>query len=869
MDSNQVIKTLLILSVVILVIPAVVWVIHRFKNPIGASYRKTRVSHMLVFSACLIASVWCLRYAVGYYGILCPEPETKVLSWWEEIFNSFLHTLQTFSMDEEYTEYILKGKDMILYVFGKDAVRAQTAYGVFASFLNFLAPIAGGAIIFDILASIFPKVRLYLSHVLLVWKKKYYFSELNSASLALAKSILNSGFNYFNKPILIFTDTYYDNEEEKGSELFSEAKLLGAICIRDDLSHVKKNRFGKRKFFLIDESEQGNLQTLAEFANSSNSKYMKKSEIYLFTNDDVYVQLEQRVCEKLQQKFKAKKIHVLIRYYYQKLKTPILTVCTKIKNKIEENRKTKKKKPECNADTQLSFRLVGRRVYKFYRKTFIRTKRWFREDRCNERIKKKKEELVSIEEELTQRKLPTIVPVNSYRNLISNLLCNVPLYESIIGREKDADAGQNLNVTILGSGNIGTEMFLSTYWFGQILDCKLNINIISKESEEEFWNRIDYINPEIRHTTIKDDPILIYNRKGDKSEVYCTVKYIPCDVKSSEFINCLKNPEKGILNTDYFLVALGSDEENISVANIIRRYIGEHHINQKKYDKTIIAYVVYNSELADTLNQKKYFKHAKDNVDVYMQAVGCLSEVYSVDNVFMEKYDSFVDAVKNGYDTLQKRKDRAGKHRARRKDDYKHWASLARTMHAKYKMYSMKLIEKSMFDYFDMETKIKDFNGEEEHLKYLQEVYDGFQKNISGKTEVDQELFHRMAWLEHRRWNAFTRVMGFRCTTEYDEYSIPKKVGSYKQMDIKLHPCLVECDEKGIRSGITPEGKVEELTLLQCDDRAEFDLLDDLSYDLCDKNYNNYDFKQYDYLICDKKEEEKKKRRKFKKKREK
>lgn len=865
MDSNQVIKILLILSVVTFVVPAVVWVIHRFKNPIGASYRKTRVSHMFVFSACLIASIWCLRYAVGYYGILCHKPEeTEVLSWWEEIFNSFLHTLKTFSTDENYTEYIFKGKDMIRYVFGENAIRLQTVYGVFASLLNFLAPIAGGAIIFDILASIFPKVRLYLSHILLVWKKKYYFSELNSASLALAKSILNSGFNYINKPVLIFTDTYYDNEEEKGSELFSEAKLLGAICIRDDLSHVKKNRFGKRKFFLIDESEQGNLQTLAEFANSSNSKYMKKSEIYLFTNDDVYVQLEQRVCEKLEKKFEAKKIRVLISYYYQKLKVAILSVYKKIKNKI----KKKKEKPECNADSKLSFKLVGRYVYKFYRKIFVRIKRWFREDRRKARIKKK-EELESIKEELTQRRLPTIVPVNSYRNLISNLLCNVPLYEAIIGREKDADAVQNLYVTILGSGNIGTEMFLSTYWFGQILDCKLNINIISKESEEDFWNRIDYINPEIRHTTIKDDPILIYNRKGEKSDEYCTVKYIQCDVKSSEFINCLKNPEKGILKTDYFLVALGSDEENISVANIIRRYIGEHHINQKKYDRTIIAYVVFNSELAETLNQKKYFKHAKDNVDVYMQAVGYLSEVYSVDNVFMEKYDSFVDAVKNGYDTLQKRKDRAGKHRARRKDDYKHWANLARTMHTKYKMYSMRLIEKSIFDFFDMESKIKDFNGEVEYLKYFQEVYDEYQKKISGKTKVDQELFHRMAWLEHRRWNAFTRVMGFRCTTKYDEYSVPKKTGSYKQMDIKLHPCLVECDERGIRSGITPEGEVEKLTLLQCDDHAEFDLLDDLSYDLHDKLYNDCDFKQYDYLIFDKNEVEDKNRKKFNKKKEK
>lgn len=853
MDSVQKIKILLILSVAILVIPAIVWVIHRLKNPIGASYRKTRVSHMLVFSACLIGSVWCLRYAVGYYGILFHKPNVAVLNWWEEIFNSFLHTLQTFSMDEDYAEYIFKGKEMIAYVFGEDAVLLQTAYGVFASLLNFLAPIAGGAIIFDILASIFPKIRLNLSHSLLIWKSKYYFSELNSASLALAKSILNSGFNYINKPILIFTDTYYDNEEEKGSELFNEAKLLGAICVRDDLSHVRKNRLGKRKFFLIDESEQGNLQTLAELANTSNSRYMKKTEVYLFTNDEVYVQIEQRICEKLEEQFKAKKIFALAWYYGQKVKATVLLVYKKIKNKKEA----------CNAGSELRFKCIVKYVYAFCGTTFGRVEGWFDEDRRKERAEKREKELKAKKNELTQRRLPTIVPVDSYRNLISNLLCNVPLYETLIGKEKDADGVQNLEVTILGSGNIGVQMFLSVYWFGQILDCKLKINIISKESEEEFWNKIDYINPEIRRTTDKNDPILVYNRKGEKSAEYCTVNYMSCDVKSSEFINCLRNPEKEILKTDYFLVALGTDEENISVANIIKRYIGEHHINKKTYDRTVITYVVYNSELADTLNQKKYFKHTKDNIDIYMQAVGCLNEVYSVDNVFMEKYDSFVDAVQDGYDTLRKQKDRAEKHRKRRQDDYKYQASLARAMHTKYKMYSLGLLQKSMFDFCD--KKAESFIDEEKRIEYFKNVYAEYQRMISGETEIDQNLFHKMAWLEHRRWNAFTRVMGFRGTTKYDEYSNPGKVGSYKQMDIKLHPCLVECDELGIKSGITSKGVIDELRLLQCTDRTNFDLLDELSYDLLDKKYNDYDFKQYDYLIFDKKKDDNKKRRKKKK----
>ena len=38
-------------------------------------------------------------------------------------------------------------------------------------------------------------------------------------------------------------------------------------------------------------------------------------------------------------------------------------------------------------------------------------------------------------------------------------------------------------------GDIGTEMFLNTYWIGQMLDCKLRINVVSKEPEGTFENK--------------------------------------------------------------------------------------------------------------------------------------------------------------------------------------------------------------------------------------------------------------------------------------------------------------------------------------------------------------------------------------------
>lgn len=336
----RVIITLLCISVAVIFVPLAIYFIRRTHERTSCgTFKKTSVSQILIFSGFLISAVWCLRYAVGYFSIISAENHNETLTWWEEIFNSMVHALQTFSMDEDYTEYILNGKKMICAVFG-DNSKWEIVYGLYASVLNFMAPIAGGAIIFEILASIFPKIRLHLSY-LAFWKEKYYFSELNEASLALAKSIYNINVCSFKKPIIVFTNACVDDDDEKHSEELFEAKLLGAVCIKDDLSHFKKNKIGMRKFFLIDEAESENLNTLANLSNSCNSRYLKKSEIYLFTNDDAYVQLERRVHDKL-------------------------------KNDLK----------------------------------------------------------------FSEEELPVFVPIQTYRNLISNLLSDVPLYEPLIGKRE-------------------------------------------------------------------------------------------------------------------------------------------------------------------------------------------------------------------------------------------------------------------------------------------------------------------------------------------------------------------------------------------------------------------------------------------------
>lgn len=677
-------------------------------------------------SASLLASVWCLRFAVGLYGILV-SPEAG-LTVWEEIFNSFSHALQTFSMDEDYTEYIINGRTMFAELCGADSLPV-TVYGIYASVLNLLAPVAGGALLFEMLASIFPRLRLWSARWN-VFSEKIYFSELNEQSLALMKSLQDSGEK--KGATYVFTDAYEDKEDEQRSERLAEAKQMGSVCVPDDIAHIVKRGWGKRTYFLIDESEVSNLQTLVDLADESNRYCLKKADVYLFCRGDLYTRIERQVFSALHE-----------------------------------------------------------------------SPRW------------------------DKGKDPLITPVHSYRNLVSNLLVELPLYEPLVAKKGEEEKA--LNVTILGNGTIGTELFLAVYWMGQILDYKLNINVVSKDSFKEFWEKIDYINPEIRKTVevveslSEEDGKDSVKRKdfearrqaaeaerreflrwdtdgsNQSTDPYATVSYLPSDVKSGSFWRMdNKDDNERLLNTDYFIVSLGSDEDNVAIAEKIRQRVGEHHVENKEgAQKTVIAYVVYDSDLCDTLNRKKkHYSYDPASPDIYMHAFGSRKEVYSYKNIMMTEHQLLAEGAGAGYAASQAKEASEEVHRYEESDlkndnnnrDYSYWANLGRAMHLKYKVFSSGMVETSVFADTDEASRSHRTSVEKQCKKY--KYYLIAPDNRNGENSPLGGKISDLAWLEHRRWCAFTRVRGFRRTEFHGNYK--DVTGSHKHMSLKLHPCLRE-----------------------------------------------------------------------------
>ena len=188
-----------------------------------------------------------------------------------------------------------------------------------------------------------------------------------------------------------------------------------------------------------------------------------------------------------------------------------------------------------------------------------------------------------------------------------------------------------------------------------------------------------------------------------------------------------------------------------------------------------------------------------------MYAFGSLKDVYSSANVFMSKSRLLAKGMGNAYQQQAHVAEQTG-----RKADadalYRTLADQARAMHVKYKLFSLGWVTASLFD-----------QSKDEHDEAMQDLSKQYRRVVAVAMPDDavressavldsaptallpddgchwldlQKKRHRLAWLEHRRWSAYTRTMGFRFTDAMRENMATQ--GNHKYMPLKLHTCLVE-----------------------------------------------------------------------------
>ena len=434
-------------------------------------------------------------------------------------------------------------------------------------------------------------------------------------------------------------------------------------------------------------------------------------------------------------------------------------------------------------------------------------KRWKNE--CNIFVFSRNPEIGSIIDKLNRDNIAkasniTIKPIQEYTNIAYHLIGDMPLYYPLLGKYPTGYTGEKeLNLTILGGGKIGTEVFLGAYWCAQMLNCKLRINVVTKKVKK-FEAKINSINPEILLSGKEKHELLkVFPEQEKYAEPYASFLFQKADARSDRLIDVLKKMD--LLSSDYFVISLGSDKLNMNTAAKIDREIRREALKKKASPtgyRPVIAYAIYDPKTNAVLKNDSQSKYS------YCCTFASLQDIYSYDNIFMGGLGGIAYEVNKKHTTTDDKV-------TFKKSEYKYWSSIGRVLHLKYKMYSIGAIKDNGMKY------------ENEKSDYLESI-----KNES----INKEL----SWLEHRRWNAFMRAKGYIAPTEsqFENYAF-KEANDHKNISLKLHPCIVESsNDSKIENDDWDNSNHNENNKLDC--------LDSLDIKIYNMKAIKNDFKQWD-----------------------
>ncbi|MBQ8514942.1 MAG: hypothetical protein IJ496_06040 [Ruminococcus sp.] len=706
----------LMLSFLVIAAAVTIFIIKRVRRA------HVSLSKQLLYTAFfLFGALWLSRFSIEVYTVSA-EKACGLLTgtdYFVYAMNAFMNALRTFMADGEVdlVGNIHTGQEIIGRVISGQGFwpgciekTLKIGFAVYEFVLDAAAPLVSGAAIVSVISDVFPIIKIKRSF----FREKYVFSELNEESVTLAESIQARFAGDMEKrmPMIIFTDTYIEDENEAAAELIQRAKRIGCVCVKNDILKLKL-RTRERIFYILSDLDQTrNLTDAAALSRMDNGKMRldlrQKISIYVFSDLD----------------------------------------------ETEE-------------------------ILKNVRRNFETAAAGMKKKKCF---------------------VPVVVPIKEYKNCIYTLLSEKPLFKAI-----EDPSQKELTVTIIGTGKIGTEAFLAVFWCGQLLDIKLNINVVSLEAASTFRDRINRITPCIFESA---DP-----ERFDTP--YCRITLIDCDMRTvnadqllDEKYSCTYGSgESRLYDTNYYIVSLGTDRMNVDTAYMLRRSLERSALRKEHPQKNVIvACSVYNDALSESVRYE-----SEDRI-VELYPFASFSSRYNYDNIFQKRlapggqrvsasYNSF-----SGVYTPEDMKDIYGDS-TKRYDHYKHWSNIARFVHSEYRKFSVGAA------------------SDADYIRLLR----------------DDAVCDDLAWLEHRRWNAFLWTMG------YEYCDVPKDLTSRK-----VHPCLVEARRERphrISFHFTENEKGKLVRRSVVDMRRTTDP----RYDELDKTsgkYYTYDVKRYDYPQC-------------------
>ena len=587
-------------------------------------------SKLFRLAAVLILSIWSLRFFVE---ISAEHEAWAGLNLIEKMLDSFVHTFQTFSLDEDYTVYTNAGKSFLIDRFGTNI--AGILFGFYSSVINVLAPVLGGGLLFEILTSFFPKFRLALA--CRSKRKKYIFSELNECSVTLAKSIKAE----HPSDIIIYTDTYVDPSNERETELYAEAKRENAVCVKDDIINVlqdtKIGLKGTMECFLIDENEYNNLTALAAIVlNEKSREKLYSNKLRIFHSGNIDSLIEEKAIRNM--------------FLQDKSSEEPIQNKSSSENNINESDDNK------SIDIQLinCYRLI---VWDLYFKCPLYTP-------------------------LLHQKTPdqlNLVIIGAGSIGIESFLSATWFGQMLNGNEQNV----HLNISIIN--NAPYDEFVKRI-------IAINPEILLQAQEKNQLLKIYPNNPE---NSSYGEPYytLYYAEENIENADFEHLKCHQVSISNEDEYNIIPNKVAYLADADYIIVALGSDDANILTAERLKKQFEYQNIkncsaNENNGIEKVIAYAVYDDNVNNMLMNGEKFELENG---ILMYAFANLSDIYSYEKISVGRFTESTKFTQAAYENTSLAIKQNLIHLREEnlyKKNYDYWSTIARNLDFFYKIYS-------------------------------------------------------------------------------------------------------------------------------------------------------------------------------------
>ncbi len=314
-----------------------------------------------------------------------------------------------------------------------------------------------------------------------------------------------------------------------------------------------------------------------------------------------------------------------------------------------------------------------------------------------------------------------------------SLLCNNLFME----RPLYTGVGENkkISVMVVGCGRTGMQMIKTAIWCGQLNNYALEINVFDKNmAQRELFAEC----PELK---LPEYNIHFYNSDAT------------CDAFETMVAQYC-------VDTNYVVLTMKEDDLNIETAIRLRALF-------LRNDKASISTPVINARVRNDVKLKNISANSEYLTKRQIFTFGSIQELFDIDALVNSRLDKMALMVHlHYYGVLNLEPTHPDYVYAKQQFEIKEYnrnSSMANALHIQYKLFDCGILSAEAFG------------------TYLQ----------------DAENLEKMAKLEHKRWNAFTRSLGYRTVScaRVEKYFDVNDKKSYINELAMLHPCLVSWEE--------------------------------------------------------------------------